>query len=348
MAAALMVVLYHGDEYVKAGSPLLQWGLVGVEFFMVLSGYVLSRPFFEGPGANQRRLGAISFLRRRAYRILPAYWAVLGIATIAGVVGIGPKELAPPSLGWQVATHALLVQGLFPDTLHAILSPLWSLSLEWQYYLAFPLLVWLCRRLSAVQFIGVVAVVSMLTRVAIVAQPHAGYLLNGFFLARVTEFASGVALAALFGRSRGARSPLLAFVTAQAFAVVSATLGGLVFSEFVVQAEVFSLILLLRWLGPTATRSRVLQFVQFLGVASYSTYLVHALAGPIGVRLAVALTGTTSIGVLLIVFVVAGHVAGVLFHLAIEAPLGAQLGQAPFHVHRTTAGPVRFSESKAG
>src|SRR5918912_3823322 len=114
--AALLVVLYHGNGNAGVGSGLLQWGLVGVEFFMVLSGYVLARPYFEGPHADTLEMRALRFLWRRGRRILPAYWCALAIAVAVDLAGIGPERLDAAALPFQLVTHVTLTHSLFADT----------------------------------------------------------------------------------------------------------------------------------------------------------------------------------------------------------------------------------------
>jgi len=110
-------------------------GWVGVDLFFVLSGFLISdhilrRRAQEGEGWTWRR-----YLSRRALRILPAYYAVLGLAVVGAFPGF---VVASEHLGLRLLYHLLLLQDVLPSNIVVVF---WSLGVEEKFYLAAPFLV---------------------------------------------------------------------------------------------------------------------------------------------------------------------------------------------------------------
>lgn len=169
---ALYVVVHHCWMLAFPGYPdntgpaWLGWLLHGrfaVVAFIVLSGFSLG----IAPARNGWRLGGLTrYLRRRARRILPAYWAALAAsALIAAAVPALPLS-EPPTPG------SLLIYGLLLQDVVAAPAPngaFWSIAVEAGLYLAFPLLLLLRRKAGAVVTLAVVTVPIM-----VVGAPETG------------------------------------------------------------------------------------------------------------------------------------------------------------------------------
>jgi len=132
-------------------------GEAAVDLFFALSGQVIASSL-ERFGYRFR-----PFMAARARRLLPVYFLVLGAAVVllaagrpelpwAGASGRAIMEAGlPPLIGWHVAAHVLLAQGLIPQgalpyAYVTLLGPAWSLSTEWQFYVVIGLVA--PRRLS--------------------------------------------------------------------------------------------------------------------------------------------------------------------------------------------------------
>ncbi len=155
--AALYVVLFHGGlfervdpaalpSWARAVRRALSFGHDAVAVFIVLSGYCLMLPVARADGNMKRGLG--SYFARRAFRILPPYYAAL-LGTLALLVVVPSLQLptntiwddTSPAFGFgSVGSHLLLIHNLFPSFVHRINGPLWSVATEWQIYFFFPLL----------------------------------------------------------------------------------------------------------------------------------------------------------------------------------------------------------------
>jgi peptidoglycan/LPS O-acetylase OafA/YrhL len=151
--AALWVVLFHIHAFSGAHIGLipgvdlfLRSGSTGVSLFLVLSGFCLYLPF---SGYRNSRFDTKTFLIRRCRRLLPAYYVSLAI-TIAVVLVAGSSLGLATYRGWpavgQLLTHMSMTHVLFPSSFYALNGAYWSLALEWQLYLALPLLIFGIRR----------------------------------------------------------------------------------------------------------------------------------------------------------------------------------------------------------
>src|SRR6478735_2339129 len=204
-AACWYVMLFHAAIDVRVDNVVLRNGYSGVQFFMMLSGYVLARPYLEVPPLRPFELGRYAV--GRVTRILPPYFVVVLLAAALSFFHIGASATNVPraDLGWHVFTHLTLTHTFFAATHHSLVSVLWSLGLEWQYYLVLPLPLLAFRaartpwRTAALMLAIIVATLATRTALPVIA-PARGDLLNGFFLARATEFAAGVCLASLLGQ----------------------------------------------------------------------------------------------------------------------------------------------------
>jgi peptidoglycan/LPS O-acetylase OafA/YrhL len=194
--AILPVVFSH------AGFAGFSGGFVGVDIFFVISGFlitgILIRQF------DQNRLSILGFYERRARRILPALFVVLAACLVLGWVLFPPdrfKELSVSVIATVFFVSNIWIYHWTGDYFspNAELEPLlhtWSLGVEEQFYIFFPLLLWVLARRwrsSVVPTIGLLVVLSFALSVwATGAAPDAN-----FFLAptRVWELGLGVLLA---------------------------------------------------------------------------------------------------------------------------------------------------------
>jgi peptidoglycan/LPS O-acetylase OafA/YrhL len=151
--AILSVVLYHLTIFGELPASILRltyFGWMGVDLFFVLSGFLIGhqvlRPYLSG-----RQLSIKDFYRRRTYRILPAYLAVLAIYFLVPVWREFPY-LAPL---WKFLSFTMNLGFSFD---RRGFSHAWSLCVEEHFYLVLPLIVVaLMRRPSARKTVSVIA-----------------------------------------------------------------------------------------------------------------------------------------------------------------------------------------------
>jgi peptidoglycan/LPS O-acetylase OafA/YrhL len=144
--AVLAVVLFHGFPQTLRG------GFIGVDVFFVLSGYLISRIIFDQ--LNQGTFNFFDFYARRIKRIFPALLVVLVAAYVAGWFTLLADEYG--QLGQHIAAGAAFISnfvlwgesGYFDNSAHTKpLLHLWSLGIEEQFYIVWPLLLWLASKL---------------------------------------------------------------------------------------------------------------------------------------------------------------------------------------------------------
>jgi peptidoglycan/LPS O-acetylase OafA/YrhL len=156
--AVMSVVVFHAFPSVVRG------GFVGVDVFFVISGYLISTIIFTG--LEQGTFSFWNFYARRVKRIFPALVLVLATILAFGYFWLLDDEYA--SVGKHVAAGAGFVanfalwqeSGYFDAAAHSKpLLHLWSLGIEEQFYILWPLVVWLCWKSQLGLLIAPVAIV---------------------------------------------------------------------------------------------------------------------------------------------------------------------------------------------
>lgn len=156
LAVSGVLAFHFGLSF--GGARPLPGGLLGVDVFFVISGYLITRHLLE------RKISAgvvLDFYRRRARRLLPALYLVCATTLLAGIFILPPEALL-------ALAHSALAGLLFVSNLYfywttnywseaADLTPLihlWSLSVEEQFYLLYPLALFLVGRRGSLLTIG--------------------------------------------------------------------------------------------------------------------------------------------------------------------------------------------------
>jgi peptidoglycan/LPS O-acetylase OafA/YrhL len=289
--AAGYVVVYHIFLRAFPGSPVdrapfwAAWFIYGrfaVVVFIVLSGFSLAL----SPARYGWRLDGISrFAHRRARRILPAYWAALVFSlAVAWLIVPQPGNGVPDAK--SVLVNGLLVQNLVRA--HSPNGAFWSMAVEAQLYLLFPLLLLMVRRWSA---IAMLATVTLVVAAVGIVGPHVARL-DTFVIHSPPDlaalFALGVLSAGIVGAGRARRSwpwgrlalasvvPVLATIWWQGSVW---TINHLFWVDLALGPAIACLLAALAT-GHVAHLRRVLDArpIRSLGASSYSLYLTH---GPI-------------------------------------------------------------------
>ena len=145
--AVLAVVLNH------LSSSLVSGGFVGVDVFFVISGYLITR--IIGREIDQGRFSFARFYERRARRIFPALFVVLAATLAAGYWLLLPSDYlhalraALATMGFASNMLLWYQQSSYFEATEIKLDPFlhtWSLSVEEQFYLLFPIFLLICHR----------------------------------------------------------------------------------------------------------------------------------------------------------------------------------------------------------
>jgi len=281
--SALAVLVCHIGAYWSflsfpgKGLQLTEIGAHGVDVFIVLSGFCLALPLV-GP---ERQLSTRQFLGRRAWRILPAYWVALGLAaTLAIMPATWHLLVAEPATGWDLLTHIFGLQTVFVPTLGAINGSLWSVSLEMQLYLVFPIAVWLWRRWGSVPLLGVATLLAIgwdwLGGALTMSGPLEGFLGDHHALpARLVQFVAGMAMARIVveGRAWTSWPGLVVGGLAGAAATLVTTLEAPQWLDSLAWGIAGALLIGV-FSGPWVS-ARLLSGLEAFGRRSFSFYLLH-------------------------------------------------------------------------
>ncbi len=148
--AVLSVVIYHAN-FILDGERLLSGGYMGVDIFFVISGYLITSIILKGLLTGT--FSFAEFYERRARRILPALFTVILVMSPLALTLLIPWQLmdffksAFAAIFFFSNIYFWKNSGYFsPDSTEVPLLHTWSLSIEEQFYILFPLFLFLLWR----------------------------------------------------------------------------------------------------------------------------------------------------------------------------------------------------------
>lgn len=168
---AILLVLYHHllllPSMTLSPGPLevlVTFGLTGVDLFFVLSGFLITGILVE----NKSQLNYFrNFYARRTLRIFPLYYAVVFLALV--VLPRFPlaalDNIRDPQHAWSYWLYLSNISMALGDGFrHGMLDVTWSLAIEEQFYLVWPVVVLMLGRPALMKLCGVLIVVGLLLR----------------------------------------------------------------------------------------------------------------------------------------------------------------------------------------
>lgn len=276
--AVVPVILYH------AGSDLFSGGYVGVDVFFVISGYLITSILVDDLARGHFSIGR--FYERRARRILPALFFVLLCTTAVAWAGMVPSQL-------DSYARALVAVVLFVSNVHfwrsedyfapvAELNPLlhtWSLAVEEQFYIAFPLFLLALWRFGSRPLLLIIGALSLVS-LALAEWGWRNEPAASFFLlpTRAWELGAGAICALLLRDGTVPGRPLLAglglgLVAVSVFAFDDETPFPSLYTLAPVGGT--ALVILFARAGSPIARLLSLRIMVAVGLVSYSAYLWH-------------------------------------------------------------------------
>jgi peptidoglycan/LPS O-acetylase OafA/YrhL len=299
--AAAMVFLYHfpPSEPSWVVATLAGQGHVGVTVFFVLSGFLITVRYSDTLG-QPGGVTLSDYFRRRCARIVPLYWAVLGVSL---VLATGRLEVS-----WRTLPEWTLVQGFLSRSVHDLAVPTsWTLTLEECFYATAPLLflgLRRARRFGVPVLLGWIAsLLALGWGVMHIVDPErfqflgsASEMVQHTFFGRFVDFALGVwggrlflsgRVQAAWGRRRGAAlaaagglGGIALIFLGQAGMALAGGVEGPRWSTawaFNLLVGAGSLVLILCLTSPASWLSRVLSLgpLVYLGRVSYALYLIQ-------------------------------------------------------------------------
>jgi len=294
--AFFAVFLYHftrpTDLYVQHGVPriiavlgngLIQGGVFGVDLFFVLSAYLITELLLR----EKDECGSLDvrgFYLRRILRIWPLYFFYIGLALL-------PVFNRRHAFTWPHAAAFLLLAGnwsiiAWGGPIPSIVGPLWTVSIEEQFYLAWPPIV---RKLSrsgiAWAALGML-IISNITRIVLIAIHAGASSVWCNTLSRLDPIAAGILIAVILRGRIPTFGPLARFVMLAGGIVPLALVSNywhihepqsLEWIPTLVGFPVVAVSCSLIMLSVLGVSLHMPRFLVYLGKISYGLYVYHTL-----------------------------------------------------------------------
>jgi peptidoglycan/LPS O-acetylase OafA/YrhL len=226
--AIALVVWYHAwlvsGQGIFGLNFIAEAGFLGVDLFFFISGFCIFYPYAramrEGrPGPTMRR-----FFTRRAIKILPSYLLALAVF---GIV-YHARFASPAEAAIQFVSHLTFMHTLTPLTFGAISGPLWTIGVEVQFYLLFPLIYPRLRKSPLLTFVLLLAFSEAYRFVVAKAGLGSTFLFINQLPAYLDVFGSGMFGAYLITARRSAPgAPARWLATLGSFAAFAIAIAGL-------------------------------------------------------------------------------------------------------------------------
>jgi peptidoglycan/LPS O-acetylase OafA/YrhL len=279
--AILPVLFYH------AGFSWMPGGFFGVDVFFVISGFLITAILVNELGTSGR-ISIVAFYERRARRILPALFVVIGLSVVAGWLLMFTDQFklflqSVVSILYFGSNYFFLGHtGYFDADID--LNPMvhtWSLAIEEQFYVFFPLVLWLLWRFVGKKYLVPVLVI-LATASLLAAAVFTGDPSNTFYLLqyRAWELIGGALVAVALSKRE--------FKAYSNQALSALGLVAIVASMFVLGKEFphpglitlipitgSALVIAFSGEGTWARKLLSTKVLVGIGLISYSTYLWH-------------------------------------------------------------------------
>jgi peptidoglycan/LPS O-acetylase OafA/YrhL len=357
--AILLVLFRHGERAItiEAGSSapasgplhsLFMNGWVGVDLFLVLSGYLIGKSLIRTFDAD-RTIGVRTYFRARVLRIVPAYLFVLLVVA----AGAFPFYVFPQDdLGRRLLYHVLFLQDYLPADINVVF---WSLGVEEKFYLLAPVLLFcllkaknqvhaLCLLLALFLLSPAIKFFQFLSAAETSYETFFAVFRSPFHLS-LEPLVAGVAISyirekKLVRLSTGAAWLLFAFagIAMSAWLMSHEFLKSITLFDATVQPVLIALLFGSMALSATCLNSSPAPGMAFwrpVSRLSYSLYLVHFPLIP----LCAAVSPTTQLAgaSFWVVYVAVSFAAAAWLHFAVEKPFLLLKDRRPGATHAAVA-----------
>lgn len=165
--AVLAVIIYHANITVF-GVHWFPGGLFGVDVFFVLSGFLITGIIRNQMDSNS--FSFVDFYWRRAKRIVPALLTMLIVTSIVAYIFLLPDDLVKyaqslKSTLYFGSNYFWLNEDSYisDDSIYKPLLHTWSLAVEWQFYIVFPVVVWFINKFFKQYLFGIMLALALLS-----------------------------------------------------------------------------------------------------------------------------------------------------------------------------------------
>ncbi len=279
--AVIPVILFHG------GFEWLSGGYIGVDVFFVISGFLISSIILSELAAGTFTIA--SFYERRARRILPALFFIILMTLPFAWFWLLPYELI--DFGKSIIAANLFSSNIlfwlesdyFAATSEAIpLLHTWTLAVEEQFYIIFPLFMMLFWNLGKRRLAMIIALIGLLS-LGLSEWGWREFPEANFYLlpSRAWEFMIGALVALYLQNKSQSRNPVNHWASFLGLGLIVVPLfvfdKGTPFPSFYTLAPTVGTALILLYTTPNTLVYRLLslRFMVGIGLISYSAYLWH-------------------------------------------------------------------------
>lgn len=296
--ASLWVVLGHICILTRFRPPILSDPAVGVDLFILLSGYLMAKNYVERkeqePWTDSSTFK--KFWTRRFFRIAPLYYVLLVLAIVFGnyfgeardIIGHFYSETQTNSSRYSdhsflnVFTHVSFMFGFLPDFSFNTVLPDWSIGLEMQFYFLFPFIMLTVLRLGFARTCLTAVLLCGLAKF-LVPDYFAAFPMPSMILIKLNLFIAGMLIAESIRRKS---------IQYAGFALLT-VLGSVYlpneFNKYHLLAQVGLILMLVTILWTRSEDSKWARALRlprwfltnrlsvFMGDVSYSVYLLHLL-----------------------------------------------------------------------
>ncbi len=294
------------------------FGAYGVDFFFVLSGFIILYAHYNDIG----RANLTSYFKKRFIRIYPTYWVI--------VIPLIPLLFLSPTIGAQGTETeiSVLVKSvlLIPNDTPPILGVAWTLTHEIFFYLVFGLTLLNLKPKYSIPLVISWAIISMASFAGLIHFNNFFYL-DFIFSKFNLEFILGMAAAYLFIRY-SFRFPWLLVISGIIGFIIAGINGEfeILPVDRVITYGFSSFLLILgaaRMDLESKKKTKIPNIFLYLGNASYSIYLTHYPAIIVWSKISILLRLEKMINenVLMIIIALASLGVGCVFHSVLEKPL---------------------------
>lgn len=296
--AALWVLLYHVGALMGVQLLLVRSGGLGVDLFILLSGFLMVHQYEQRrtsqPWSSARTIG--HFYLRRFFRIAPLYYFLLIVSYLEGpllarcVQYITQHSSAfiggVRDASWtNLLVHLSFVFGLFPRYCARAALPDWTISLEMQFYLVFPLMMLIVSRFGKSGYAVITGFTLLILLGINLGLPSfvSSFPVASFLPMKMHLFLLGMLISAAFHKSIHLASVVLAIIFLPLLPLVE-RVHRFHLTWMITDIGMAAILFMLTCGGERAAAAMFLlrKFLnawptKLLGDISYSVYLVHIL-----------------------------------------------------------------------
>lgn len=346
--AAILVLIHHGAKigrdyvgYEYLGN-IFRVGWIGVDFFFVLSGFIIYYAHFHDLGQRHK---ALDFYKKRLFRVFPVYWFV---TTVLVIMFFSVPEWG---IGYETQLDVIIKSYiLFPQPHDPILNVGWTLVYEMYFYLLFGLLIFFKSNISKV------LIFSWITGVFVNSFGILNF--NNFYLSFIfsnynLEFLMGCLIGNLVLKVKLNQSHVYLIMSIGILGIglgayfhLSGYLERYSTESMLVFGSTFSMLVLAAAKLDMSRKITIPSIFLIIGNASYSIYLTHFYLFVFIFKLVSKIQFFENINqfVLFTILIIIVLTIGVIFHLFIEKPLNALLYKK-FIIKNTNS--VTFSKKES-